>query len=68
MWRSGSIRDTFGDLERYRELSYEDLARRIPATALGPVFDWLGRRQTTTCSTRSAFCLSSSSPTSPYRV
>ena len=43
MWDTavGSIREAFCDLERYRELSYEDL-RTDPGDALRPVFEWLG--------------------------
>ena len=37
----GQIRTAFGDLDHYRELSYEEL-RADPAEALRPVFDWLG--------------------------
>ena len=35
------VRETFGGLERYRELAYEDL-RADPAGQLRPVLDWLG--------------------------
>jgi hypothetical protein len=43
MWDTsvGHIREAFGDLERYRELSYEDM-RKDPGDALRPVFEWLG--------------------------
>ena len=43
MWDTtvGFVRETFGDLERYRELSYEEL-RKDPGDALRPVFEWLG--------------------------
>jgi hypothetical protein len=37
----GLVRDTFGDLERYRELAYDDL-RADPVEALRPVLEWLG--------------------------
>ena len=35
------VRTTFGDLEHYRELSYEEL-RADPGDALRPIFEWLG--------------------------
>ena len=40
MWDKtvGFVRETFGDLERYRELSYEEL-REDPGEALRPVFE-----------------------------
>jgi hypothetical protein len=43
MWDTtvGFVRDAFGDLEHYRELSYEEL-RADPGEALRPVFEWLG--------------------------
>lgn len=43
MWDTtvGCVRTTFGELERYRELSYEDM-RKDPGDALRPVFEWLG--------------------------
>ena len=43
MWDNtvGHVREAFGELERYRELSYEEL-RKDPAEALRPVFEWLG--------------------------
>ena len=43
MWDTtvGFVRDAFGDLERYRELSYEEL-RADPGEALRPVLDWVG--------------------------
>ena len=43
MWDTtvGFVRETFGDLEHYRELSYEEL-RKDPGDALRPVFEWLG--------------------------
>jgi hypothetical protein len=43
MWETtvGCVREAFGDLERYRELSYEEL-RKDPGGSLRPVFEWLG--------------------------
>jgi LPS sulfotransferase NodH len=43
MWDDavGQVREAFGGLDRYRELSYEDL-RADPVEALRPVFEWLG--------------------------
>ena len=43
MWDDAieQVRSTFGGLERYRELAYDDL-RADPVEALRPVFEWLG--------------------------
>src|SRR5947209_332755 len=37
----GGIRDSFGDLPRYREVTYEQL-RGDPAAGCGQLFEWLG--------------------------